>query len=251
MRAMILAAGLGTRLRPLTNVHPKALVEVGGRPMLDYSLDLFERAGIKEVIINIHHFADQMRAFIAEARRRRGLQIEIQDESQLLLGSGGGIAQARSWLFAKEELALIWNPDGLLFPDLARMQAHHQQSTKTGNLATMVVLSHPDVGTKFHPVYCKDGKVCGFGRDKPVADAEALHFAGAYILQKTAAELLPPPGTVSDIAKEVWFPIVRKAAFAAFRYDGPYQDLGTPVDVELANQRIAGGEFTAYFGRKG
>lgn len=88
--AMVLAAGLGTRLRPITERTPKPLVPVGGRPMLDYVLDLLVEAGVKTVCINIHHHPQQMKAYLES---RTDLEIRISDETEQLMNSGGGLAK--------------------------------------------------------------------------------------------------------------------------------------------------------------
>ena len=89
--AMVLAAGLGTRMRPLTDDRPKALVEVAGRPLIDHVIDRLEAAGVTTAVVNVHHFADQMEAHLA---RRRSPRILISDERAGLHDSGGGIALA-------------------------------------------------------------------------------------------------------------------------------------------------------------
>ena len=93
--AMVLAAGLGTRMRPLTDERPKALVQVAGRALIDHTLDRLEAVGVQTVVVNVHHFADQMEAHLA---RRRGPRILISDERAGLLDSGGGIAKAAALL---------------------------------------------------------------------------------------------------------------------------------------------------------
>src|SRR5271169_2314495 len=99
MKAMILAAGLGTRLRPLTNDRPKALVEVAGRTLLEITLTRLSSIGIREVIINVHHFADMILDYL-KARNNFGLRIEISHED-VLLDTGGGLKKA-SWFFLKD-----------------------------------------------------------------------------------------------------------------------------------------------------
>lgn len=89
--AMVLAAGLGTRMRPLTDDRPKALVEVAGKPLIDHTLDRLVEAGVERAVVNVHHFADLMEAHLA---RRDNLEIIISDEREGLLDSGGGIAKA-------------------------------------------------------------------------------------------------------------------------------------------------------------
>ena len=96
MKAMILAAGLGTRLRPLTDNRPKALVEVGARPLLEITLSRLRAFGIREVIINVHHFADMVAGYL-KANNNFGMRIEVSHED-VLLDTGGGLKKA-AWFF--------------------------------------------------------------------------------------------------------------------------------------------------------
>lgn len=93
--AMVLAAGLGTRMRPLTNDKPKALVEVGGRALIDHVLDRLVEAGVRRAVVNVHAFADALEAHL---RKRRDLDIIVSDERRLLMETGGGVRQGRSLL---------------------------------------------------------------------------------------------------------------------------------------------------------
>lgn len=106
--AMVMAAGLGTRMRPLTDHRPKPLVEVGGKALIDHVLDRLVEAGVETAVVNIHHFADQMVAHLA---RRDDIRIRISDERAALLDSGGGIAKARALL--GEDPILVANIDSL------------------------------------------------------------------------------------------------------------------------------------------
>jgi MurNAc alpha-1-phosphate uridylyltransferase len=110
---MVLAAGLGTRMRPLTNERPKALVEVAGRTLLDRTLDKLKEAGVRRAVVNVHHFADQVEAHLAA---RKDLEILISDERDHLLDSGGGIQRARPLLGADPifvaNIDSLWIEDG-------------------------------------------------------------------------------------------------------------------------------------------
>lgn len=106
--AMVLAAGLGTRMRPLTDTTPKALVTVAGKPLIDHVLDRLVAAGIETAVVNVHHFADQMEAHLA---KRKDIQIRISDERGALLDSGGGIKHARPLL--GDDPVMIANIDSL------------------------------------------------------------------------------------------------------------------------------------------
>jgi len=106
--AMVLAAGLGTRMRPLTDTRPKALVEVAGRPLIDHVLDRLVAAGVETAVVNVHHFADQMEAHLSG---RKDLRVLISDERAALLDSGGGIQHARRLL--GEQPIFVANIDSL------------------------------------------------------------------------------------------------------------------------------------------
>lgn len=117
MQAMIFAAGLGTRLKPLTDNRPKALVEVAGRPLLSHVLCRLKESGFSRVVVNVHHFAAQITDYL-EANQNFGLDICISDESQALLDTGGGIKAAQS-LFQQAPI-LVHNVDILSNVDLGR-----------------------------------------------------------------------------------------------------------------------------------
>ena len=89
-QAMVLAAGLGTRMRPITDTIPKPLVKIAGKPMIDYALDALAEAGVERAVVNVHHHADQMEAHL---RSYRGLEILISDERDALMNNGGGLVK--------------------------------------------------------------------------------------------------------------------------------------------------------------
>jgi NDP-sugar pyrophosphorylase family protein len=133
MKAMILAAGLGTRLQPYTIDRPKALVEVEGRPLIAYILEKLAAAGINEVVVNVHHFADMIEEYLD--KNRFGLKIHISDERNRLLETGGGILKAMPYLDGDESF-LVHNVDILSDIDLSALITYHAQS---GALATLAV----------------------------------------------------------------------------------------------------------------
>lgn len=120
---MLFAAGLGTRLRPLTDHMPKALVPVGGRPLLDITIDRLRQAGVEEIVVNAHHFADQIINRINT--HDYGIPVIISDESNLLLNTGGGLKKALP-LFTAEEPILIHNVDILSNADLTTFYQDNQ-----------------------------------------------------------------------------------------------------------------------------
>lgn len=131
MKAMILAAGLGSRLRPLTDTTPKALIEVSGRPLLEYQLQKLERAGVTEVIINTHHLAEQIHRYISA--QHFGLRIEISHEEDLL-DTGGGLKKA-AWFFDDGQPFILQNTDVLSDLDYTKMLTAHRESKGLATLA--------------------------------------------------------------------------------------------------------------------
>ena len=141
MKAMILAAGLGARLRPLTDNIPKALVEVNGRTLLEITINRLKSFGVAEFIVNVHHHAEKIVSFL-QARNNFGVRIEISREDELLLDTGGGLKKA-SWFFLEEnsrEPFVLHNVDVLSSIDLRQMLEAHK---KFSALATLAVMQRP------------------------------------------------------------------------------------------------------------
>src|SRR5574344_733937 len=124
MKAMIFAAGLGTRLRPLTNTMPKALVPVAGKPMLEHVITKLKSSGFDDITINIHHLGQQIIDFL-KAHDNFGVTIHISDEREKLLDTGGGIKKARAFLGNDEAPFLVHNVDILSNIDLKDFYQHH------------------------------------------------------------------------------------------------------------------------------
>lgn len=134
MKAILLAAGLGTRLLPLTKDKPKALISVQGKPLIQHQLEKFKKAGFNEVLINIHHFGEQVLNFL-EANRFFGLSVHISDERGQLLDTGGALRKASNFIRGQEPV-LIHNVDVLSNISLEAMLNAHKL---TGALATLAV----------------------------------------------------------------------------------------------------------------
>lgn len=134
MKAMIFAAGMGTRLKPLTDTMPKAMVPVRGKPMLQHIIEKLKDAGFDEIVINIHHFAQQIIDFVKE-NNSFGIRIEFSDETEMLLDTGGAIKKA-SWFFDDGKPFLIHNVDIFSNLDLNILYDSHIMS---GANASMVV----------------------------------------------------------------------------------------------------------------
>ena len=152
MKAMIFAAGLGTRLKPLTDHMPKALVPVAGKPMLEHVIRKLIAAGCDEIVINVHHFADQIIDFV-KANNQFGITIHISDETEMLLDTGGGIKKASSYF---HEPFLIHNVDILSNVDLKSLYEYHLTS---GNDATLLVSPRKTVR---YLLFDKENRLCGW-----------------------------------------------------------------------------------------
>ena len=149
---MIFAAGLGTRLKPLTDHMPKALVPVSGKPMLEHVIEKLKAAGFDEIVITVHHFANQIIDFLKE-KNNFGITIHISDETDFLLDTGGGIKKAAPYF---DEPFLIHNVDILSNTDLKALYNYHLQS---GNDATLLV--SPRQTTRYL-LFNSDRRLCGW-----------------------------------------------------------------------------------------
>jgi NDP-sugar pyrophosphorylase family protein len=199
---MVLAAGLGTRLQPLTNDRPKALVEVAGHTLLELTLARLKSYGIVEVIINTHHLADKVAHYLSE-HDNFGMRIEISRE-ELLLDTGGGLKRAAHFFTgneARNEPFLLHNVDVLSNIDFASMLRHHRD---TGALATLAVQDRP---TSRYLLFDEAGRLCGrrSGLDGPieqVREARELRpraFSGIHIISPRIFDLMSELGVFSII----------------------------------------------------
>ncbi len=236
MRAMILAAGLGTRLRPLTNDRPKALVEVAGRTLLEITLRRLASFGIREVIVNVHHFADVVVAYLHKSGNF-GMRIEISRED-VLLDTGGGLKKA-AWFFQRygsEEPFVLHNVDVISTIDLASMVKFHREN---GALATLAVQERE---TSRYLLFDEHDELCGrrAGRENPelVRAGQPSHawaFSGVHIISTRILPLLSEQGVFSIIASYMRL-AGQGERILAFRADEYYwRDLGKPENVLQAS----------------
>jgi len=151
---MILAAGLGTRLKPFTEKHPKALYLFEGKTLLEHAIDHLKTAGIREIIVNVHHFARQIIEFLNE-HRNFGLEISISDETGQLLETGGGVKKA-SWFFRDCNAAIIRNVDVISDLGLSKILECHRRS---GSLATLAVRKRE---TSRYLLFDDEMQLCGW-----------------------------------------------------------------------------------------
>ncbi|MDR1402638.1 MAG: nucleotidyltransferase family protein [Tannerellaceae bacterium] len=155
MKAMILAAGLGTRLKPITNNTPKALIPINGKPILEHLILKLKAAGFREVVINIHHLGEQIIDFLT-ANDNFGVKIKLSDERDYLLDTGGGIKYAAKFLAQNNEPFLVHNVDIVSDVDLKALYNRHLE---TNALATLLVSKR---NTSRYLLFDKDNKLCAW-----------------------------------------------------------------------------------------
>lgn len=245
MKAMILAAGLGTRLRPLTHDRPKALVEIAGRTLLEITLARLRTFGIHDVIINVHHFADQVADYL-QAHRDFGMRIVISCEDTLL-DTGGGLKKA-AWFFLKNpdsanEPFLLHNVDVLSTIDLRRMVAYH---TERRALATLAV---QDRKTSRYLLFDSSLELCGRRSGeggnpelvRTVSDTKALAFSGIHVISPRLLSLLSEEGAFSIIPSYLRL-AGQGERVQGFRADEYFwRDLGKPENIAQAEDDIKRG----------
>lgn len=183
MKGMIFAAGLGTRLRPLTDDKPKALVEVGGKPMLQRVIEKFKDAGVLEIVINVHHFAEKIIDFL-DSNDNFGLSIHVSDERERLLDTGGAILKARMWLDGDEPF-MVHNADIVTDFDINAMLREHIRS----DAAVTMLVDNRD--TSRYLMFDADRVMCGWTNIKTgerlpewldMSGLTPLAFGGVHIL---------------------------------------------------------------------
>lgn len=237
MRAMILAAGFGTRLRPLTNTLPKALVPVAGRPLIEYGLLFLRSQGITEVVINLHHLGDQIRTALGDGSLY-GMRIIYSPEDPIL-EAGGGIKQAQPFL--EGDTFVVLNCDTIIDLNLSEVLAfHHQQSAA----ATLVLRPDPQV-EEYGVVAVNESRRVRRIREHALAVGEPLTsymFTGLQILEPRIFDFMPevkPFSTTRDT-----YPRMMQAgeALYGFVHPGTWMVVDDAAGVARATQAIISGQ---------
>jgi len=243
MKAMVLAAGLGTRLRPLTDHRPKALVEVARRTLLEITLTRLRSFGVTEVIVNVHHFADMVVDYL-KAHNNFEMRIEVSRED-VLLDTGGGLKKA-AWFFLEDENVLadsflLHNVDVISSIDLGRMVQAHKENQSLATLAVQKRESSRQL------LFDEQRNLCGrrAGRDREpeiVRNAQRLEylaFSGVHVISPRLLTMMTEDGVFSIV--DTYLRLAgRGETISAFSADKYYwRDLGKPESVAQATRDLS------------
>lgn len=236
---MVLAAGLGTRLRPLTNDRPKALVEIAGRTLLEINLTRLRVFGVDEVIINVHHFADLVVDYLKQ-HDNFGMRIELSRED-ILLDTGGGLKKA-AWFFQEDSSSksfLLHNVDVLSTIDLGGMLQFHRESDA---LATLAVQNRK---TSRHLLFDEQNQLCGRQTSDEAPEmarhatkTQALAFSGVHVISSRFLSLMTEEGIFSIITSYLRLAGQGEKILAFPADDYYWRDLGKPENIAQAEQDI-------------
>lgn len=240
MKAMILAAGLGTRLKPWTDKHPKALATVNGKTLLQRNIEYLQKFDIKDVIVNVHHFADQIIRVIDE-NEGWGSRVSVSDETDEVLETGGGLAHA-SWFFDNEDFVLM-NVDILTDLDIRAIRDFHQRHERydlahAPLLATLAVTNRT---SSRYFLFTENNDLCGWrniktGEEKrsnasPVFTQKA--FSGIHIIRPALFDHIQRKEKFSMV--DVYLDLAKQYTIKAYDHsDGKFIDVGKPEAVAMA-----------------
>jgi len=237
MRVMILAAGLGTRLRPLTNIMPKALVPIAGRPLIEYSLLFLRSQGITEVVINLHHLGEKIRAALGDGSLY-GMRIFYSPEDPLL-ETGGGIKNAQPLLGG--ETFVVINSDTILDLNLQEVLAFHREKQ---SIATLVLRSNPDID-RYGVLQINDQGRIRCIREHVLDVDESLSsymFTGLQILEPRIFDFMPEVRPFSTTRET--YPRMMQAGepLYGFVHTGPWMVVDDQDGVARATQALVSGQ---------
>lgn len=233
MKAMIFAAGLGTRLRPLTDERPKALIEINSVPLLEIAIRRLQAAGVRELIINIHYLGGQIVDFLHH-NTFSGLRIAVSDERDLLLDTGGGLQKA-AWFFDDDRPFLAYNADVLTTLDLKALYAAH---TASGAIATLAVQERAS-SRAF--LFDENGRLSGWrntatGAERLCRPAHPLYplaFSGIHVIDPRLFGYMPAEEVFSIV--EVYLGAAEREPILAYRHDADvWLDVGKPEQLARA-----------------
>ncbi len=233
---MVLAAGRGRRMRPLSDLVPKPALPLLGRPLVSWALAQARSAGASAVVVNVWHLAGLMEAAVRRAAGEGGVGISREKK---LLGGAGGIAAARDrGLLGREGPVLVLNGDSVLDLDLAPLFARHAAAR---DLVTLALLPHPDPGRWSSVWLAPDGSVTAIvPPGGPPAAGTPYLYPGLMLLARAAVESIP--AGAGEVGERIWSPAQKGGRLGGAVVRGRWREVGTPADYLAAVQALLGGE---------
>jgi N-acetyl-alpha-D-muramate 1-phosphate uridylyltransferase len=238
MKALLLAAGLGTRLKPLTDHLPKALVSLAGKPMIEWVILKLIALGVDELIINLHYLGEQLEEFI-HSKNSFGIRIVFSDERQNLLDTGGAIRKA-AWFFDDHKPFLVHNTDVFCNANLTDLLDQHRIS---GNLVTMAVKQRP---SSRNLLIDRDQRLCGWSDNRSgkvievfpgKAGLTPLAFSGIQVIDPELFSYIPMEGAFPIIP--LYLRLAKEIPIGTWRHDSDYWfDLGSIKNLKDAEALI-------------
>lgn len=224
-KAMLLAAGFGSRLRPLTDWVPKPLIPLANRPLIEYVLAWLQKSNVEQVAVNIHHLGRQIQSLVGNGSGY-GLSVSYSVE-QPILGTGGGLVRLRS--FFDQAAFFVVNADVLVDVDLSRLLTYHRQRAAS---ATMVVKPYPEGSSYTRLMMDEEGWLVEFksARQKARGSLRPVMFCGVHVIEPEIFDFLPRSG-FSCLNSQGYHAMLESGRkVAAYLEEGPWFDLGTPAD---------------------
>jgi len=237
---MVFAAGLGTRLRPLTERLPKPVVPLMNRPLASYSLERLAAAGVTRCAVNTHHLAAEVPRAL-DGHVPSGLEIAWAHE-EVLLGTGGGLRHGLERLGPTDELIVVMNGDIFFWPDLEAAIAHHRA---IGAFATMVLRPDP-AAARFGAIDIDPGgrvqRMLGVPESPGATELRSFMFTGVHVLSPEVVTTLPEKGCVVRLGYQRW--LAEGRVIGGFVDESPWRDLGTPEAYLKAHMDLLDGSLS-------
>ncbi|MFN3402591.1 MAG: NDP-sugar synthase [Cytophagaceae bacterium] len=235
MKAMIFAAGLGTRLKPFTENHPKALAVVNGKSLLERNIEYLKSFGFNQFVINVHHFPEQILEFL-KSKNNFGCNIQISDESDFLLETGGGLKKASNFLKGDSPF-LVMNVDILTNLNITKLIDYHKSNNA---LATLAVTDR--VSSRYF-LFNSNSELCGWKNEKtgeekiikPLQELSAKAFSGIHVIEPEIFELMKQEGKFSIV--DVYLELCSKYTIAGYDHSSDTLiDVGKPEAIDKAEK---------------
>ena len=235
MKAMLFAAGLGTRLKPWTDEHPKALAMVNGKSLLQRNIEYLQSAGVTEFVINVHHFADQIIQAVNE-NQGWGSVVHFSDETDQLLDTGGGLVKAAHY-FAGEPYFIAMNVDILTDLRIEKMIQHHLDMNALATLAVTDRMSNRNF------LFDEEQSLVGWRQLEPfsekiVKDSQLLipkAFSGVHVISPAIFDKIQLQGKFSMV--DIYLSLASHCKIVGYDHTGTrFLDVGKPASLQLANE---------------